>query len=134
MPRMFSSLHHCSALHFVHSISSSQLAWITSKNSSLLCSACFCHVDSFVDHHGNSSSSLAVMFPMSSSSLVVIMRLPSFSGSQDSSSSLSITASQLWLLRLLSPFLHVTISGDQVLIQQGASRFLSSERWLHFTI
>jgi len=40
---------------------------------------------------------------MSSSSVVVMLRFLSFSGNPDSSSSLSITANQLWLIWLLSP-------------------------------
>lgn len=52
------------------------------------------------------------LYCLCSSSMVVIQKFFGFSNSHNSSSSLSITASQLWLLWLLSPFLHVTINGD----------------------
>jgi hypothetical protein len=93
--------------------------WIYSRITSQLCSACISHVESSPDHHGNSPSSLAVLFPVSSSSVVVMLRFLSFSGSRDSSSSLSVTVSRLWHLWLLSPFLHVTTGGDQTPIQKA---------------
>jgi hypothetical protein len=74
---------------------------------SLLYSASFFLVESSPDHHGNTSSSLAVSF-MRSSSLGIMLRFLSFSGTRDSLSSLSVTASRLCLLWLLSPFLRVT--------------------------
>jgi hypothetical protein len=49
---------------------------------------------------------------MCSSSVGVMLRFLSFSGSRNSSSTLSVTTSQLWLLWLLSPFLHMITSGD----------------------
>jgi hypothetical protein len=59
----------------------------------------------------DSSSSLAVS-SMCSSSVGVMLRFLSFSGSRNSLSTLSVTTSQLWLLWLLSPFLHMITGGD----------------------
>jgi hypothetical protein len=59
------------------------------------------------------------LFRICSSSVGVILRFLGFSSSRNSSSSLSVTTSHLWLLWLLSPFLHVTTGGDQTPIQKA---------------
>jgi hypothetical protein len=88
------------------------------KALSLLCSACLSHAKfSLPDHHDSSSSSL-----------VVILNLFIISGCypkipwllwQSQLFVFSVNYSQsFWLLWLLSPFLHVTISGDYTPNQQ----------------
>jgi hypothetical protein len=70
------------------------------------------------DHHNNSSSSLAVMLNVFIIS-GCFLRFLDFSGSLNSSSSLSVTTSRLWLLWLLSLFLHMTTDDDQTPIQKA---------------
>ena len=55
---------------------------------------------------------------MCSSSVGVTLRFLGFSGSHNSSSSLSATTSHIWLLWLLSLFLHMTIGGEQTHVQK----------------
>jgi hypothetical protein len=52
---------------------------------------------------------------MCSSSMDIMLRFLSFSNYRNSLSSLSVTTSQLWLLWLQSPFLHVTSGGDHTI-------------------
>jgi hypothetical protein len=129
-----SSLRHCSSLQVVHCSSSSLLHSSTTE------SLHFSVLHAFL----MSSHLLIIMetlhllwwFHVACEFIIsaVMLRFLSFSGSRDSSSSLSVTTSQLWLLWLLSPFLRVTTGGDQALIQKVLPDFLSSERWLHFMI
>jgi hypothetical protein len=113
-----SSLCHCSSLQVVHYSSSSLLHSLTIE------SLHFSVMHSFL----TSSHLLVIMATlhllwrlcsMRSSSEGIMLRFLRFSASKDSSSSLSVTASQLWILWLLSPFLRVTTSDDQALIQKA---------------
>jgi hypothetical protein len=61
---------------------------------------------------------------MCSSSLGVTLILLGFSGSHNSSSSLSVKTSRIWIIWLLSLFLHVTIDGDQSPNQKVLSDFI----------
>jgi hypothetical protein len=83
-----SSQCHGSAHRVVHCHSTFPPSCSLKHLSDFLHSASPSHVESSGDHHGNSSSFLAVT-PMRSSSLGVMLRFLSFTGSPDSSSSLA---------------------------------------------
>jgi hypothetical protein len=111
MPLHASSLHHSSPYRSFtsshpHDCMATQLEYL---HFSVL--HVFLTSSHLLDHHTNSSSSLAVI-QGSLASLPVILRILCFSVSHNSSSSLAVTVSRFWLLWLLSPFLLVTTGCD----------------------